>query len=83
MKKDLLYITIAAVVICIVGVIAYLVMNDLGYFDKADNFSGTGLGGAVLIPIMKYIWDKVLQLISLLITIGIGILIICGLGLIF
>lgn len=57
-------------------------MNDLGYFDKTGSITGTRLGETVLIPVMKYIWDKVLQLISLLITIVIGIIIICGLGLI-
>lgn len=83
MKKDFIYITIAVIVICIIGVVAYLGMSDLGYFDKTDNLAETGLSGAVLIPVMKYLWDKVVQLFYLVVTILIGGVILAGIGIIF
>lgn len=84
MKKEITIIVIAAVVIFIVGIVAYQVMSGMGYFNdtNSDSASFLGIGGTVLIPAIKYLWDKILQLISLLITIAIAVFIICGIGII-
>lgn len=85
MKKDVFIIIITAVLICIVGVVAYLVMDNMEYFNNTGSSSFTGLeaSGMLLIPVLKWLWDKFLQILSILIAIAIGAIILAGLGLIF
>lgn len=83
MKKDMLYIIIAAVAILIIGVVAYLVMQDLGYFNNTGTATRMQVGGVALIPVLKFLWEKVMQLFFLLVSIAIGLIVLCGIGMLF
>lgn len=80
MKKNILYIGLAIVVITVVGVIAYSVMEELGYFTP----SGTEYAGAgmFIIPVLKYLWEKVVQLFYLIVILLLSALILTGIGII-
>jgi hypothetical protein len=82
MKKNIFHITITVVVVCVAAIIAYRLMYDAGCFSRADNLPETGFGGTVLIPVMRYIWGKIVQLFYILVSVAIGILTLCSLGII-
>lgn len=86
MKKNYLYIIIAVLAIIIIGCVAYIIMADMGYFGKATvatvQTPGAELGGVALIPILKYLWNKLVQLFYLVVTVLIGGVILSGIGVI-
>lgn len=82
MKKDILYIGLAIVVITIVGVIAYSVMEELGYFTSQSDTEYAG-AGMFIIPVLKYLWEKVVQLFYLIVTLLLSALILTGIGILF
>jgi hypothetical protein len=79
MKRNIFYITITVVVTCVAAIITYRLMSDAGCFSKTGNLPEAGFGGAVLIPVMKCIWGKIVQLFYLLVSIAICILTLCSL----
>ncbi|WP_085537237.1 hypothetical protein [Massilibacteroides vaginae] len=88
MKKEYLHIIIAALIIVIIGCISYIIMSDMGYFGTTSEVTKTDpslfeAGGIALSPILKYLWDKLVQLFFLIVTILIGGVILAGIGVIF
>lgn len=89
MRKIWVILFIALLVIGLIGVAAYYQMDSMGYFDKQsvtkasnDLALGTGIGGGVFISILKFIWDKVMQIVHLVISILIALFAFCAIAIV-
>lgn len=89
MKRTWVIILIALLVIGLIGVAAYCQMDSMGYFDKQsvtkasnDLAVGTGIGGGVFISILKLIWDKVMQIVHLVLSILVAAFIFCAIAIV-
>lgn len=89
MKRTWVIILIALLVIGLIGVAAYCQMDSMGYFDKQsvtkasnDLTVGAGIGGGVFISILKFIWDKVMQIVHLVLSILVAAFIFCAIAIV-
>lgn len=89
MRRTWVIILIALLVIALIGVAAYYLMDSMGYFDKQsvskasnDLTVGTGIGGGIFISILKFIWDKVMQIVHLIISILVAAFIFCAIAIV-